>query len=149
MDLIRKDNGSWELRWQPRAGNQSFCLWAWVYHIAPRLGDLGVRELSPRRITRFRDELERADQSGEATTGQQTYANPPPIPARRSRTPGRATAVELHHASGRAGVLLATIGKHCGTATIYKDYAGIVEHWDGVQQAPEAQFWAARESGGR
>jgi integrase len=32
----------------------------WALHILPRLGDCGVRELSPKRITRFRAELERA-----------------------------------------------------------------------------------------
>jgi integrase len=32
----------------------------WVNHIKPRLGDYGVRELTPKRLTRFRAELERA-----------------------------------------------------------------------------------------
>jgi integrase len=32
----------------------------WTLHIAPRLGDYGVRELTPKRLTRFRAELERA-----------------------------------------------------------------------------------------
>ena len=31
----------------------------WALHIAPRLGDYGVRELTPKRLTRFRAELER------------------------------------------------------------------------------------------
>jgi integrase len=31
----------------------------WTLHIAPRLGDYGVRELTPKRLTRFRAELER------------------------------------------------------------------------------------------
>jgi hypothetical protein len=30
---------------------------------------------------------------------------------------------------------------------IEKHHAGIIENWDGVQQAPEAQIRAARESG--
>ena len=30
----------------------------WALHIKPRLGDYGVRELSPKRLTRFRAELE-------------------------------------------------------------------------------------------
>jgi integrase len=33
---------------------------AWANHILPRLGDYGVRELTPKRLTRFREELERA-----------------------------------------------------------------------------------------
>ena len=32
----------------------------WARHILPRLGDYGVRELSPRRLARFREELEKA-----------------------------------------------------------------------------------------
>ena len=32
----------------------------WSLHIAPRLGDYGVRELTPKRLTRFRADLERA-----------------------------------------------------------------------------------------
>jgi integrase len=32
----------------------------WGLHILPRLGDYGVRELTPKRLTRFRVELERA-----------------------------------------------------------------------------------------
>jgi integrase len=32
----------------------------WALHILPRLGDYGVRELTPKRLTRFRAELERA-----------------------------------------------------------------------------------------
>lgn len=38
----------------------------WSLHILPRLGDYGVRELTPKRLTRFRAELERA-QLGPAT----------------------------------------------------------------------------------
>ncbi|MBV9425771.1 MAG: tyrosine-type recombinase/integrase [Solirubrobacterales bacterium] len=33
---------------------------AWANHIMPRLGDYGVRELTPKRLARFREELERA-----------------------------------------------------------------------------------------
>jgi site-specific recombinase XerC len=32
----------------------------WTKHILPRLGDYGVRELTPRRLARFREQLERA-----------------------------------------------------------------------------------------
>lgn len=32
----------------------------WVNHIMPRLGEHGVRELTPKRLSRFREELERA-----------------------------------------------------------------------------------------
>lgn len=38
----------------------------WALHIKPRLGDYGVQELSPKRLTRFRAELERSD-VGQAT----------------------------------------------------------------------------------
>jgi integrase len=115
VDLNRKDNGKWELRWRegnrrrsrtfdrkgdavsfeadrvrrkqlgqaavpedvPLAGfvetywrlhavpnlapsTRDFYMRTWLNHIAPRLGDVGVRELSPKRLSRFRDELERA-----------------------------------------------------------------------------------------
>jgi hypothetical protein len=33
----------------------------WANHIKPRLGDYGVRELTPSRLARFREELEHAD----------------------------------------------------------------------------------------
>lgn len=114
MDLNRKANGRWEVRWREgtcrrgrtfdRKGDaQNFIAWqrrrhqlgqaavpddvplrefvesywrlhavpnlaqstrdyymlAWANHIMPRLGDYGVRELSPKRLTRFREELER------------------------------------------------------------------------------------------
>ncbi len=36
-----------------------------------------------------------------------------------------------------------------GERAIEKHCAGIIENWDGVQQAPEAQIRAARESRGR
>lgn len=39
---------------------------AWVNHIMPRLGDYPARELTPKRLTRFREELERAG-VGQAT----------------------------------------------------------------------------------
>jgi integrase len=38
----------------------------WALHILPRLGDYGVRELTPKRLTRFRAELEKAG-LGKAT----------------------------------------------------------------------------------
>ncbi len=36
----------------------------WARHILPRLGDYGVRELTPKRLTRFRVALERAGLGG-------------------------------------------------------------------------------------
>ena len=115
MDLRRKTNGKWELRWregtrkrartfdrkgdavafeadrmrrkqlgraaipddQPLAelvetywrlhavpnlaeSTRAFYKLTWVNHIMPRLGDYGVRELTPKRLARFREELEKA-----------------------------------------------------------------------------------------
>ncbi len=115
MDLHRKPNGRWEVRWREggrsrgrtfdRKGDaQDYMAWlrrrrqlgqaavpddvplcefvetywglhavpnlspatsdlygrVWSMHIIPRLGDYGVRELTPKRLTRFRVELERA-----------------------------------------------------------------------------------------
>jgi integrase len=115
MDLHRKPNGKWELRWREgdRRRARTFVLkgdavkfeanrvrrkqlgqaaipedirlsefvetyWrlhavpnlapstrefykrTWANHIMPRLGDYGVRELTPSRIARFREDLERA-----------------------------------------------------------------------------------------
>jgi integrase len=115
MDLRRKANGRWELRWWEagrkrgrtfdRKGDaEKFMAWlirrrqlgqaaipedvrlrelvetywrlhavpnlaqstrdfykiTWVNHIMPRLGDYRVRELTPKRLARFREELERA-----------------------------------------------------------------------------------------
>lgn len=115
MDLWRKPNGRWQVRWREgsrrcgrtfdRKGDaQNFIAWlrrrqqlgqaavpedvplcefvetywrlhavpnlskasrdlygrVWGLHILPRLGDYGVRELTPKRLTRFRVELERA-----------------------------------------------------------------------------------------
>jgi integrase len=115
MDLHRKQNGKWELRWWEgghkrartfdRKGDgikfeadrirrkqlghaaipddvplaefvetywrlhavpnlaqstRDFYKLTWVNHIMPRLGDYGVRELTPRRLARFREDLERA-----------------------------------------------------------------------------------------
>lgn len=115
MDLNRKANGRWEVRWREatrrrgrtfdRKGDaKDFMAWqrrrqqlgqaavpddiplrefvetywrlhavpnlaqstrdyyrlAWAKHIMPRLGDFGVRELSPKRLARFREELERS-----------------------------------------------------------------------------------------
>ena len=115
MDLRRKPNGEWELRWRraaasgrarstaraTRSGSKrtgfdasnsvtplsrttcrsassskptgactrcrtsrrrrasSTCC-TWTNHIMPRLGDYGVRELTPKRLARFREELEKA-----------------------------------------------------------------------------------------
>ena len=116
MDLRRKPNGGWELRWREggrrrartfdRKGDavrfeadrvrrkqlghaavpddvplcefvetsywrlhavpnlakstREFYLLTWTNHIMPRLGDYGVRELTPKRLARFREELEKA-----------------------------------------------------------------------------------------
>jgi hypothetical protein len=50
-----------------------------------------------------------------------------------------------------AGVPLTTIAKQCGTSVtmIEKHYAGVIENWDGVQQAAEDQIRAARQARGR
>src|ERR1700684_4726728 len=121
MDLHRKKNGRWELRWREsghkrartfdRKGDavkfeadrvrrkqlghasvpedvplaqfvetywrlhavpnlaqstRDFYKLTWVNHIMPRLGDYGVRELTPKRLARFREELEHAG-TGTAT----------------------------------------------------------------------------------
>jgi integrase len=53
----------WRLHAVPNLApsTRDFYARAWTNHIMPRLGDYGVRELTPRRLTRFRDELERAN----------------------------------------------------------------------------------------
>jgi hypothetical protein len=116
MDISRKPNGKWELRWRESGQRRSRTFdrkgdatafeadrirrkqlghaavpddvplrefvetyWAlhakpnlaestrdfyartWVNHIMPRLGNYGVRELTPKRLARFREELEKAD----------------------------------------------------------------------------------------
>ena len=116
MDISRKPNGKWELRWREGGQRRSrtfdrkgdatafeadrirrrqlgqaavpddvplrefvetywvlhakpnlaestrdFYARTWVNHIMPRLGDYGVRELTPKRLARFREELEKAD----------------------------------------------------------------------------------------
>jgi integrase len=121
MDLHRKNNGKWELRWRESGrrrartfdlkgdavkfeatrvrrkqlghaaipedmplvefveiywrlhavpnladSTRAFYKLTWANHIKPRLGDYGVRELTPGRIKRFREELER-DKVGTAT----------------------------------------------------------------------------------
>jgi integrase len=121
MDLRRKENGRWELRWreasrrrsrtfdrkgdavtfeservrrkqlghaavpedQPLAefvetywrlhavpnlapSTREFYKLTWANHIKPRLGDYGVRELTPGRLARFREDLEKS-QIGPAT----------------------------------------------------------------------------------
>ena len=115
MDLVRKPNGKWKLRWNeggrkrartfdrkgdaikseadricrkqlgqaaipddqplrefvetywrlhalPNLAPSTRALYArtWANHILPRLGDYGVRELTPKRLARFREELEKA-----------------------------------------------------------------------------------------
>jgi len=116
MDISRKPNGKWELRWREGGQRRSRTFdrkgdatafeadrirrkqlghaavpddvpvrefvetyWAlhanpnlaestrdfyartWVNHIMPRLGDYGVRELTPKRLARFREEPEKAE----------------------------------------------------------------------------------------
>ncbi len=53
----------WRLHAVPNLApsTRDFYARAWTNHIMPRLGDYGVRELTPKRLTRFRDELERAN----------------------------------------------------------------------------------------
>jgi len=52
----------WRLHAVPNlaASTREFYARTWVNHIMPRLGDYGVRELTPKRLTRFREELEKA-----------------------------------------------------------------------------------------
>ena len=52
----------WRLHAVPNLAKSTrdFYKLAWVNHIMPRLGDYPARELTPKRLTRFREELERA-----------------------------------------------------------------------------------------
>jgi integrase len=52
----------WRLHAVPNLAPSTRELYArtWAKHILPRLGDYGVRELTPRRLVRFREELENA-----------------------------------------------------------------------------------------
>jgi site-specific recombinase XerC len=58
----------WRLHAVPNLAPSTRELYArtWANHIMPRLGDYGVRELTPKRLARFREELEKA-QVGTAT----------------------------------------------------------------------------------
>ena len=58
----------WRLHAVPnlRPATRELYMRIWSLHIKPRLGEYGVRELTPKRLTRFRSELERAD-LGNAT----------------------------------------------------------------------------------
>ena len=52
----------WRLHAVPNLAKSTreFYLLTWTNHIMPRLGDYGVRELTPKRLARFREELEKA-----------------------------------------------------------------------------------------
>jgi integrase len=52
----------WMLHARPNLAESTRDFYArtWVNHIMPRLGEYGVRELTPKRLTRFREELEKA-----------------------------------------------------------------------------------------
>jgi integrase len=52
----------WRLHAPPNLAPSTRALYArtWANHILPRLGDYGVRELTPKRLARFREELEKA-----------------------------------------------------------------------------------------
>ncbi|MGO9976067.1 MAG: hypothetical protein ACLP01_25345 [Solirubrobacteraceae bacterium] len=52
----------WRLHAVPNLSQSTRDLYSrvWSLHILPRLGDYGVRDLTPKRLTRFRAELERA-----------------------------------------------------------------------------------------
>ena len=52
----------WRLHAVPNLApsTRDFYKLTWTNHIMPRLGDHGVRELTPKRLARFREELERA-----------------------------------------------------------------------------------------
>lgn len=58
----------WRLHAVPNLSQSTRDLYSrvWALHILPRLGDYGVRELTPKRLTRFRVELEKA-RLGKAT----------------------------------------------------------------------------------
>jgi integrase len=58
----------WRLHAVPNLSQATRDLYSrvWALHILPRLGDYGVRELTPKRLTRFRVELENAG-LGKAT----------------------------------------------------------------------------------
>lgn len=58
----------WRLHAVPNLSQSTRDLYGriWALHILPRLGDYGVRELTPKRLTRFRAELEQAG-IGKAT----------------------------------------------------------------------------------
>ncbi len=58
----------WRLHATPNlaSSTRDFYARAWVNHIKPRLGEYGVRELTPKRLARFREDLERS-QIGIAT----------------------------------------------------------------------------------
>jgi integrase len=58
----------WRLHAVPNLADstRAFYKLTWANHIKPRLGDYGVRELTPGRLKRFREELER-DKVGTAT----------------------------------------------------------------------------------
>jgi integrase len=58
----------WRLHAVPNLAKSTrdFYKLAWVNHIMPRLGDYRVRELTPKRLARFREELEHA-RVGQAT----------------------------------------------------------------------------------
>jgi integrase len=59
----------WRLHAVPNLApsTRNYYLRAWTNHIMPRIGEEGVRQLTSKRLTRFRDELERAG-VGAATT---------------------------------------------------------------------------------
>ena len=51
----------WQLHAMPNLSPATRTLYrrVWALHVLPRLGDYGVRELTPKRLTRFRAELEK------------------------------------------------------------------------------------------
>ena len=53
----------WALHAKPNLAESTRDFYArtWVNHIMPRLGGYGVRELTPKRLARFREELEKAE----------------------------------------------------------------------------------------
>jgi integrase len=53
----------WRLHAVPNLAKSTrdFYKLTWTNHIMPRLGDYGVRELTPKRLARFREELEKAN----------------------------------------------------------------------------------------
>ena len=80
----------WRLHAVPNLAESTrdFYKLTWVNHIMPRLGEYGVRELTPKRLARFREELER-DGVGAATVVKAMRDRPVDHLVRDQRGTGR------------------------------------------------------------